>query len=346
MWEKQARLEVSGVYTGLRGHRVRLGAGTVSQSIYKVRDARNFQFTPHIGVTDFGQIVDLTSTPSAGLKPKARRIKYVCVQDEYTLGRDWHLTMGVRHDRYSDLGNTTNPRVGLVWEAAYDLTAKLLYGQAFRAPGFDAFTRLDDRQPPPPLKPERIRTAELGLFWRPALPWQLGLTLFQYRISDALLFSADEALFANGGRQSGRGGELEASFDASPSLKFSGSYAHQRSINDLTGTDAGDAPHDHLFLRAQWHLSPRWTFTPQLNWVSGRKRLAGDPRPAIADYKTVDLALRANSALRDEVAGRWTLTTSVRNLFNANAREPALPLIEDDLPLPGRSFTVEASVTF
>ena len=80
--------------------------------------------------------------------------------------------------------------------------------------------------------------------------------------------------------------------------------------------------------------------------MSGRKRLAGDPRPTIADYKTVDLALRANSALRDEVAGRWTLTTSVRNLFNANAREPALPLIADDLPLPGRSFTVEASVTF
>jgi outer membrane receptor protein involved in Fe transport len=74
------------------------------------------------------------------------------------------------------------------------------------------------------------------------------------------------------------------------------------------------------------------------------KTPAGDPRPVIADYKTVDLALRADSVLQDDVAGRWTLTASVRNLFNANAREPALPLIEDDLPLPGRSFMLEASV--
>lgn len=221
LWERHARLEMSGWYKGFQDYRVRLGAGAVSQSIYKVRAARNFQFGtgPDFEIIDLGRVVDLTDTPSAGLEPKGRRIKYVYAQDEYTSGRDWHLTIGVRHDRYSDVGATTNPRIGLIWEAAYDLTAKLLYGEAFRAPGFDAFTTLNG-QPPPPLKPEKIRTAELGLFWRPALPLQLGLNLFQYRTSDALAF--DAIPFVNSGRQSGRGAEFEASFDASPSLKFSG----------------------------------------------------------------------------------------------------------------------------
>lgn len=99
-------------------------------------------------------------------------------------------------------------------------------------------------------------------------------------------------------------------------------------------------------MRAQWRFTPRWTFAPQVNWISNRKRQAGDTRPAVSDYHTVDLALRADSVLRDGLAGRWSFTVSARNLFNANAREPALALIADDLPLPGRSFMVEASVAF
>jgi outer membrane receptor protein involved in Fe transport len=78
--------------------------------------------------------------------------------------------------------------------------------------------------------------------------------------------------------------------------------------------------------------------------------LVADTRPQIPDYTTVDLTLRTN-----KVAKNWEFTASVRNLFNADARElsaaaapivgrPDIPtsLIPNDLPLAGRSFYVQA----
>ncbi len=59
---------------------------------------------------------------------------YGFVQDEWRFAPDWTLTAGVRVDRYSDFGTTVNPRLALVGNLSPSLTAKLLYGRAFRAP--------------------------------------------------------------------------------------------------------------------------------------------------------------------------------------------------------------------
>jgi iron complex outermembrane recepter protein len=40
----------------------------------------------------------------------------------------------VRHDRYSDVGSTTNPKVGVNWSPVRDLTIRGSYGTSFRAP--------------------------------------------------------------------------------------------------------------------------------------------------------------------------------------------------------------------
>ncbi len=55
-------------------------------------------------------------------------------QDEISVATDWTLTLGARPDRCSDFGGATNPRFALVSDASIDLTAKLLYGSACRAP--------------------------------------------------------------------------------------------------------------------------------------------------------------------------------------------------------------------
>ncbi|CAK0780863.1 hypothetical protein CCP3SC15_810013 [Gammaproteobacteria bacterium] len=82
-----------------------------------------------------GSVIDYYDIQSH-LLPHQRRVDYLYAQDEWNLARDWTLTAGVRHDRYSDFGSTTNPRLALVWDATLNLTAKLLFGQAFRAPSF------------------------------------------------------------------------------------------------------------------------------------------------------------------------------------------------------------------
>ena len=82
-------------------------------------------------------------------------------------------------------------------------------------------------------------------------------------------------------------------------------------------------------------------FTPQLNWVAGRRRAAGDARPPIADDKTLDFALR-----RVRKEGQWELTFGVRNLFNADVREPSFTpgqTLPEDLPMAGRAVYLQVS---
>jgi iron complex outermembrane receptor protein len=135
-WERHERLSATAAYTGFDAHRLRFGIGYVHQDLYRARETKNFNpdFSP-IGSGSRADVTDVTDTvPFA--RPHDRTALYGYAQDEWNFARDWTLTAGVRYDRYSDFGGTTNPRLAVVWEAAYNMTAKLLYGSAFRAPAF------------------------------------------------------------------------------------------------------------------------------------------------------------------------------------------------------------------
>ncbi|WP_165357528.1 TonB-dependent siderophore receptor [Sphingosinicella sp. CPCC 101087] len=46
------------------------------------------------------------------------------------------LSAAIRHDRYSDVGSTTNPKIGIVWGPLRNLRFRGSYGTSFRAPIF------------------------------------------------------------------------------------------------------------------------------------------------------------------------------------------------------------------
>ena len=46
------------------------------------------------------------------------------------------VNVAVRHDRYSDVGETTNPKFGVVWSPVSGLEFRGSYGTSFRAPIF------------------------------------------------------------------------------------------------------------------------------------------------------------------------------------------------------------------
>lgn len=60
-------------------------------------------------------------------------------------------------------------------------------------------------------------------------------------------------------------------------------------------------------------------------------------------YHTVDLGVSTQHGRRP-----WDCSVSVRNAFDADAREPSTSpgLIPNDLPLPGRTYIIQASWTF
>ncbi|MFZ2269553.1 MAG: TonB-dependent receptor [Azonexus sp.] len=345
-WERQTRLSANSVYSGFADHRLRFGIGHDELEIYKTAESKNFSLTLNasneLEITPLPGGMTSASGTELFLSPHKRRVDYLYLQDEWSLARDWTLTGGVRYDHYSDFGSTTNPRLALVWEARHDLTAKLMYGTAFRAPSFveQYATGNPIALGNPALTPEKITTLEGVVTWQARHNLQTSLSLFQHEISS--IISQTDATYLNTGKQKGSGGEFEITWDAGSSLRLSGHYAYQKNIDQATGHDAGYAPHHHLYTRGDWRFTPGWQVSAQLNYVAERQRAWGDDRPAIPDYTSVNLTLRS-----ERVKKGWDFSASIFNLFDTDIREPTKvntgsPGITYDYPMPGRTFWVQA----
>ncbi|BBB65303.1 ferrisiderophore receptor [Undibacterium sp. YM2] len=340
--ERQLRASAYAVYSGWRDHHLRVGVGHDDLNMYDAYEFKNFLITP-AGLPQPAGPVQAYTGALAFLEPHRRKIDYVYAQDEWQFAPDWNLTAGIRHDNFSDVGSTTNPRVALVWEAAYNLTAKLLYGQAFRAPSFNELYSINNpaQRGNSSIQPESIKTLEAALIWQARNDLQAKLNIFQFRMKN-LIRTVPNAIkgtgssYANINSQEGHGVETELNWQASRQLRFSGNYSYQINTDQVTNQDAGYAPRHHVFARADWQFAQDWLLSPQFNWVAGRKRTVGDLRPPVADYKLIDLSLRTN-------AGAWEVSGSIRNLMNVDAREPSFApgSITNDIPLPKRNFFLQ-----
>ncbi len=348
--EKEMNTSVSTLYTGLTGHRIRAGLGYRKENLYQVTETKNFASVVIPGVGPVlqplpGGLFDATGTPDVFLTPHQRHLTYAFLQDEWNFAKDFTLTAGVRKDRYSDFGNTTNPRVALVWDARYNLIVKLLHGRAFRSPSF--IEQFGQKNPNstgnPALAPETITTDELAFAYQPLPNLQTNLTFFRYREKSIIRLVPNAnpttgSTAQNTGDQTGRGFEFETTWDPVRNLRLSGNYSLQHSKDEATGTDAGLAPHRHVFLRADWRVLPTWVVGTTINYVADRKRQKDDPRPQIADYTNVDLILRREKLF----GGNWSMRAGLLNMFNKESKSPTVsPTIKNDLPLAPRSFFIE-----
>jgi outer membrane receptor protein involved in Fe transport len=344
--ERQYRLSASATYYGFKLHSLRFGVGYEDLDLYATKEIKNFTFTPSGVPLPAGEVRDFTAM-APFLTPHRRTVKYLYVQDEWRIAEDWSFTAGVRHDRYSDFGGTTNPRLALVWDATLDLTAKLLYGRAFRAPSFNEEYSINNpvARGNSNLQPETNKTIEAAFSWQARKDTQINLNFFRYDMSDIIrtvpnAVPGSGATYNNTGGQHGSGMEVEAVWDYSRSLRLTGNYSYQKSIDEITGRDAGYAPHHRVYLRADWRYPSGWLLGTQLNRVMDRERAPGDTRPPVPDYTTVDLVGRSNLG-----NSQWSVAASVRNLFNATVLEPSLApgTIPNDLPMAPRAFWVQVA---
>jgi len=348
-YERQFRTSGYANYSGISGHKLRAGLGHDLVDLYKVETYKNFLVVPVGAPVLTGPQVDYSNI-QPHIRPQKRRNNYVYVQDEWQLARDFALTAGVRHDHYSDFGGTTNPRFALVWDASLDITAKLLYGRAFRAPSFNELYGVNPvSNGNPNLRPESIKTLEAAVTWQARRDLQVNLNAFKYDAKDLIRVlpnSVPNTGFTNVniGALRGHGMELEVNWDVSRNLRLSADYANQRSVDEATNQDVGYAPHNHYYGRADWHLGNGLLVGGQVNRVADRKRALGDTRPDIADYTTLDLSLSSERS-----KSGWAVSASVHNLFNADVREPSIApgtAIPNDLPMAGRAWYVQGSYRF
>lgn len=339
------------IYNGFDDHRIRFAVGVRRQEL-TANERKNYG----PGVIDGanpppivdGTLVDVSGTPFVFVEDSARDISYVSLQDEWRIYRDLELTAGVRYDRYSDFGGTTNPRMALVWSASENLTTKLMYGSAFRAPSFSEqrYQNNPVSVGNPDLKPEHIDTLELSFNYRFNSGLQSTLTIFEYAAEDMIEFVPDAGGASlrraqNARDQDGKGFEWELSWKPAPQWHFSANYAFQDSRDKTTDRPIVDAPGQQFMLNTIWEFLPQWQIHGQANWVADRERSVTDPRPAIDDYTLVNMTLR-----RENILPSLDLSFSLRNVLDEDAREPSVLEIPEDYPLEGRSAWLEFSYTF
>ncbi|WP_198262923.1 TonB-dependent receptor plug domain-containing protein [sulfur-oxidizing endosymbiont of Gigantopelta aegis] len=341
--ERQASFEASGLYSGFNAHQVRIGAGYNWQDLYHVEQQVNFGTgSDGLPLPPGGPLVDISDTPYAFAPERTRRIKHVYIQDVWSFAEDWELTMGARYDDYSDFGDTMNPRVALIWQTSEKLTTKLMYGQGFRAPSFqELYADTSRTLANSSLDPEESETLELALSYQVSHALELGVNLFKFVITDFI--SAQDVgqsrrQYQNTGRNKIMGIEMEARWQASKNLSFSGNYTY-RDPDDNKFRQISE-PGQDAYLRSDWRFHPHWNWNVQANWIADRERAMGDMRSNLADYTVADTTLRYTGF------SQWELTASVRNLFDEDAREHTGASVPKDLPLAERNFYAEVLYKF
>ncbi|MCU7936270.1 MAG: TonB-dependent receptor [Candidatus Thiodiazotropha sp. (ex Dulcina madagascariensis)] len=341
--------ETTALFDGLTQHRMRFALG-YRYTEMSYRAAQNWG----LGIIDGSQAVvdgsltDLTGTAGIFMPDVDRSLWYLSAQDEWAFARDWELTLGARYDRYSDFGGTFNPRAALVWQARYNLTTKLLYGRAFRAPGF---ANLHAQNNPiglgnPDLEPETMDTLELAFIYLPTVDLRLAANLFAYDIEGLIEFVSDSgeasATAQNAHDQKGHGAELEVDWETTDTLRLMGNLAWHNAEDKATGHPVPGAPRLQAYANAHWRFLPKWSIDGQWSWVGNRQRAAGDTRSEVDDYHIVNLTLR-----RKQFLNHFDLAVALRNLFDEDVREPgAASSIPNDYPMDSRALWAGLQVNF
>lgn len=348
IYEQHYRFSADTFYTGFAEHRLRIGTG-INYAKLHADETKNYGPGVIDGTVPVvnGTLTDVTGTPYIFIEPKSRTNFFIFAQDEWALARDWNATLGLRYDNYSDFGDTLNPRAAIVWQTKFDLTTKLLYGRAFRAPSFSDIFVINNpvRLGNPNLKPETIDTYELAFDYQPTFDVNTKLNLFSYKIKHQISSTSNTGgasfTFENTGEQDGRGLEWETIWRLSGALELHGNYSYQKTSSNLSNNISGSAPKHHIYAALDWRFAGDWRLNTQGNWIGSRERSPIDTRPPINDYTTVDVTLRKPVGKTN-----WEAAVSVQNIFDQHPREPspytppAAP-IPNDFPLSGRNGYVE-----
>ena len=281
------------------------------------------------------------------LKEATRRIWSGYLQDTWDITDTVNLTLGVRHDQYSDFGGATSPRSGLTWAFMKDASLKLLYGEAFRAPSFmEMFsTNQPAIQGNEGLDPETIRTYELGLSYKFNKHVSSSVNYFFNDVKDLIVLRTLESAqntsrYENFGDAHIQGVEMETKIDITKGNYVFMNYTFQNPEND----DGDDLP---FVAKHKGNFGINVHYWKYLNtnlsaFVSGkRSREEDDSRDDLPAYALLNLSVIGKEFFKTiEVYG------TVYNLLDKDYSDPGPISIPEDLPRPGRTFFVGLSYQF
>lgn len=274
-----------------------------------------------------GNLIDVSNTENVYIQDQERNISYFSLQDEWKINNDLTLTAGLRYDNFSDFGDTLNPRVALVWQASHNLTTKLLYGSAFRAPSFGELSIINNPATKcnSNLKAEEIDTYEFVIDYHPTVNSKLIVNVYSYKATDFIAYVADPApattkTAQNSDDQSGQGLEFEFDWQVADSIYWSSSFSYQDTEDAETHTKKPNVPQKQFYTDVRVLVTDDLKVSTQINYIMGRKRAASDPRgdKTNATFSELDDYAVVNLTTSDQVNNQLNLKLIAKNLLDEN----------------------------
>ncbi len=295
-----------------------------------------------------GTLTDVTGTPYIYLPNIDREFYYLSVQDEWQVTENVQLVLGARYDNYSDFGASTNPRLGLIWQATDALSLKMFAGTAINSP---SIAQLYSQNNPvgvgnASLEPETVNTLETGLGLEYFVNENLiiSASVYHYHAKDLVEFVFNESIQGsvaqNIGEQKGKGMELVVKWKPLRNVTIDANYAYI-DAEDANGLVIPDIPKHLAYFGSNWQIDEQWNWSLGAKWVGKRERPLTDARAPLPNYTWVTSKL-----VRNNVINNVDVALIINNALDTDAREPSNGAIADDYPQPGRQILLEASYKF
>ena len=259
-----------------------------------------------------------------------------------------NLLAGARFEHHSLVGDSFVPRLALT-KVLDPFHFKLLYSQAFRAPGIENIALGNGS-----LTPERTTVLEAEVGMRFAEGVFGTLNAYDLTLKDPIVYAVDpstaQQVYLNAAKTGSRGAEAElrvAGKRGSVVLGYSLYSTAGKNQVDLyrtsTPTRVLGLPAHKLSARATLQIDPKFSVNGALAWFSQRDAVlsldsGGNPvLGSLGAAALVDLMLR----MRDVGAKGLELSAGVHNLLDSDFRY-AQPYNAGHAPLPGpgREFMV------
>ncbi|WP_161575426.1 TonB-dependent receptor plug domain-containing protein [Beggiatoa leptomitoformis] len=305
-------------------------------SNYNLRELNNalFSMPPSGTVTYYDGIVE----DALYNKDDGRDILGIYLQHKYQPIESLDITLGSRYDRYSDFGNTVNPRLAVVYSLSDTTKLKGMYGEAFRAPSIRQLSTplLGNRD----LKPEKIKTLELA-WLQQHNGFQTALTYFHSRSQDKIdtvLVAPNSRRFMNlDDKLTTDGWELEASTDVFYGISLRAAY----SLLNHTEENPRRFPKQTFSFIANYHHED-WNIN-----ISSYFNDEVEQQVTSGEFITLDSYWVTDMNVRYEFAKNMTAIGKVDNLLDeeyySSSKNSAF---NEGLINRGRSYSLGLEVTF
>lgn len=231
-----------------------------------------------------------------------------------------NFTLGARYDYNSYFGNAVSPRIAIVNQPNDQLTFKLQFGTAFRAP-----TNLEIYQTPDlPLKTEKIKTYEVNAIYSFSKNFRVQINGFRNELTDVIVIGNLSGFNANKNPGAETINGIESTLDMMLSKNITGfvnfTYQDAKGQNFVTHF-IGELPGVAKFkgnAGLTIHLEDIFVINVIENWTGTRQVPKTDPYGPVPGHFLTNCVISTGKLFNKGI----TASFNIRNVFNVKWLDP------------------------